>query len=146
MLSHISAPGSTTCSSLRGWSVTPPLPSAFVLLPSSAVSSGSFESLTCHPTPDLSLCASPNLFWVLAASFGVWLFTPPLLSALLFFPCFTKSLVPCSTCSLGQVQHSTPISAVGVRLQFSVYVFQFCLGGEVVQSAQGLDKEDLCDV
>jgi hypothetical protein len=36
---------------------------------------------------------------------------------------------------LGQVQHSTPTSAVGVRLQFTVYVFQFW--GGVFQSAQG---------
>jgi hypothetical protein len=33
--------------------------------------------------------------------------------------------------SLGQVQHSTPTSAVGVRSQFTVYVFQFCCGGSV---------------
>jgi hypothetical protein len=31
-------------------------------------------------------------------------------------------------CSLGQVQHSTSISTVGVRLQFTVHVFQFCWG------------------
>jgi hypothetical protein len=38
--------------------------------------------------------------------------------------------------SLGQVQHSTPTTAVSVRLQFAVYAFQFCW----VQSAQELHK------
>jgi hypothetical protein len=31
-------------------------------------------------------------------------------------------------CSLVQVQHSTPTSAVGVRLQFYIYASQFCCG------------------
>jgi hypothetical protein len=41
--------------------------------------------------------------------------------------------------SLEQVQYSTPTSAVGVRLQFAVYVFQFCWLGGLVCPGAALD-------
>jgi hypothetical protein len=37
--------------------------------------------------------------------------------------------------SLGQVQCSSPNSTVSVRLQFAVYVFQFCWGSSVYSGA-----------
>jgi hypothetical protein len=46
--------------------------------------------------------------------------------------CLSQSLLGASSsseklaCFPGQIQHSTPTSAVSVRLQFAVYVFQFC--------------------
>jgi hypothetical protein len=79
---------------------------------------------------------------VLAAPLGIWLFALLALSAfaallpLVHGEFHAESLAPCSH-SLGQIQQSTRTSAVGVRLQFAVYDFQFCwVGG--VQSAQGL--------
>jgi hypothetical protein len=72
------------------------------------------EWLACHPTPTLSLCCHICLLRVWSWEFGS---------------------LPHS-CSEGQVQCSTPTSAVGVRLQFTVYVFQFCCGG--AHSSQGL--------
>jgi hypothetical protein len=98
--------------------------------------------LACSPTPALSICIFPHLHWVLIAPLGVWLFTPlhPMsaFAALPMLVHWAFGSLP-HLCSPGQVQHSTPISAVGVRLQFAVYVFQvFFLRGKVFQPAQGL--------
>jgi hypothetical protein len=47
-----------------------------------------FGRLACHPTPALTLCASPNLCWVLKAPLGGWLITPFPLSAFAALPAF----------------------------------------------------------
>jgi hypothetical protein len=59
--------------------------------------------LACHPTPTLSLCASPDL-WVLVAPLGGWLVTTHPFQPLLLFLYFTES-------SALRVQLLTPPSA-----------------------------------
>jgi hypothetical protein len=101
-------------SALGGWLVTPHLLSAFV--PHPAFACWVFSSsgrLACLPTPALSACSSPCSC---LSSLRV---------QLLALPPFSE---------VGSAFHPTP--TVSGRLQFTVYVSQFCSG--VIQSAQGL--------
>jgi hypothetical protein len=52
-----------------------------------------FERLTCHPTSTLSLCASPDLFWVLVTPLEVGLSSHPCFQ--LDPHSFTESLALC---------------------------------------------------
>jgi hypothetical protein len=133
-LSQRSSLGSTSCTTLGSWPVSSPLLSVFVLflisaecwqllwgvglspsslsafmsLLTSAGAGGSSGRLACHPVPALSLCYFRNM------SLRVQLLAPPSRAGSVLYP----------------------TSAVNVRLQFTVHVFQFFLWG--VQSAQGL--------
>jgi hypothetical protein len=66
-----------------------------------------FGKLDCRPTLTLTFVAFPHSFSESSA-----------LRVLFLAPLH----------SLGQVQRSTPTSALGVRLQSTVYAFQFCWG------------------
>jgi hypothetical protein len=113
-----------------------------------------FGRLVYWSTPSFSLYPSADLCWVPADLLGNWFVGPPLLWAFASLWSVTESsvlrawfLAPSLTVeqweiislphlhSLGQVQHSTPMSNVGVRLQFTLYSFQLWWG---VQSALGL--------
>jgi hypothetical protein len=108
-----------------------------MFFPISAGASWSFGNLAWHPTPALSLYASPDLCWVLAAPLGGWLVDLFLLSAFAALPMLDNWQFH-HPCSPGQIQYSTSTSTVGVRLQFTVYVFQFFWVWGGIQSAQGL--------
>jgi hypothetical protein len=105
-----------------------------------------FVRLACCLNPALSLCASPDLCWVLAVPLGGWLVTPVLLSDFAAFTCICSlrvlywefSSLP-HPHSPGQVLSSTPTSAIGVRLQFTVYAFQACWGGGSVCPGVAMD-------
>jgi hypothetical protein len=67
-----------------------------------------FWEVLCHPTPALSLCCLTHVY-SLRVLCWFWLLAPPL--------------------SPGQFPDSPPAPTIGVRLQFAVYVLQFCWGG-----------------
>jgi hypothetical protein len=125
----------TTCPALGGWPVTPPLPSAFVFF---LISAGCWQLLW---EVDLSphscsqpLCHSWSLLGAGSSSGKLACYSDPTL----ILCCFTHVLVHWEFCTeswllapllfSGQVQHSTSTSTVSVKLQFTVYVFQFCWG------------------
>jgi hypothetical protein len=101
-------------------------------------------SLSYHLHSQL-LCFSQSLLGASSAPLEVGLSPHPCSQPLLLYPhSFTKRsslsvqlLAP--TCSPGQGQHSTPTSAVSVRLQFTVYAFQFCWKGDSIFPVTVLD-------
>jgi hypothetical protein len=80
-----------------------------------------FRRLACHPTPTLSLCASSDLCWVLAAPLCSWLVGQPPLSAFAALWCITESpalitqlLAPPLTVQHQEISFCpTPFSRVG---------------------------------
>jgi hypothetical protein len=79
---------------------------------------------------------------VLVALLGSWLLAPLPLSVFLAFPTFlhrefgTVSSAPCPTPVLqGRFSIPPPTSAVGVRIKFAFYVFQFCCRNSVCPGA-----------
>jgi hypothetical protein len=83
-----------------------------------------FGRLACCSTSSLNLFTSPDLCSVLVAPLGVVLLPYSHCQPLLLFIHWEFSSLP-HPCVLGQVQHPNSVSAVGVRLQFAVYAFQF---------------------
>jgi hypothetical protein len=115
----VSALGSTICSALGGWFFAPPQSQLLYLSwPLLSVSSSS-GGLACHATPTLSLHCFSHIH-----SLRVWH--------------WKFSFLP-HPCSPGQFQHSTPTSAVGAILQFTVYAFQFCWCGKFICLGAALD-------
>jgi hypothetical protein len=120
-----SALRSTTCPALGSWLVTLPLLSNFVPLLILLGARSFCERLAFHPVPSSqTLCFSQPLLGVSSASGSLALFCAHS-QLLLRVKNWEFSSLP-YPCSLGHVQHSTPTSALSVRLQFAVYVFQFC--------------------
>jgi hypothetical protein len=138
-----------SCNSV--WLAPPPARwgHSFVILPS--VPWDQLRDSPLAPLWEVGLLPHPHsqplcLSWPLlsaSGSLGGWLITP---TTTLSLCCFTHvhslrfqhwefGSLPHSH-TPGQVQCSNLTSAVSVRLQFTVYAFQFCFRG--VQSAQGL--------
>jgi hypothetical protein len=139
---------------LGSWLVIPSLLSAFVAVLTSAFGAkGSSKRLTCHPATTLSLCASPDFCLVLLWEFGLSPRPPSLYPLCLLQPllgtrgssgrlayCPTPALSLCCFVCLVRVWLLAPplfsracsvfhpTSAVGVRLQFTVYTFQLGWG------------------
>jgi hypothetical protein len=89
----------------------------------------------------MTLPISAGCQWLL---WEVGLLSAPALS-LCCFTCISSLIIQCwEFCSLphlhsmGQVQCNTASPTVSARLQFAVYVFQFCWGVGIVQSAKDL--------
>jgi hypothetical protein len=94
-----------------------------------------FGRLAYHPTPALTLCASPDLSWVLAAPLGVWYVAPTPLSAFAAFPVFhwefgAECLAPCPTPVLQGRFSIAPPSLLLVLDYSSLFMFfSFAWGG-----------------
>jgi hypothetical protein len=100
----------------------------------------SFGRSACHPTPLSTFVPLPTSAWCYWLLWEVGLSAHSSSQPLLLYPCsFTETLV--LTVWLiappwGRFSVPPPTSAVSLRLQFAVYIFQFCC--EWIQSALGL--------
>jgi hypothetical protein len=128
----------TAFPALGSWPVTPKCSQCLCFSQSVLGASSSFRRLACHSMPALSLCASPDLCWVLMNPLGGWLVAPPPLSAFVALPVHSLRVCHWKVGSL----FSRADSTFHPYLHYCCYITVCCLcflvllGG--VQSAQVL--------